>query len=89
MQLCKASGIRFKLYDEQMIVFDPNNGQTHCLDACANEIFEQLHEHKSMLLSQLIDSFSNDLPIDEKSMITDYITGMIDDLLTLDLVIEH
>lgn len=86
MKITKISNIVTKLYNEQVIVFDPNTGQTHCLDSNVNEILNQLTVDKPRPISQLKQFFIQDCLDNEKTMLNDYIQDMIDNLLQLKLI---
>ncbi len=86
MKIVKANNLLTKHFNEQVIVFDPNTGQTHCLDSNVNEILNQLLVDKPSPLSQLKQFFMLDCLDDEKTMLNDYIQDMIDNLLQLKLI---
>ncbi|MCJ8321077.1 MAG: hypothetical protein MJK12_15665 [Colwellia sp.] len=87
MNLVKASKLKILSFDEQIIVFDPNTGQTHCLDSNVNEIFSQLQPNQAITLSQLQQFYiPEDCPSEEKSVLNSYIQDMINNLLRLKLV---
>lgn len=86
MRIIKVSNLLAKHFNEQVIVFDPNTGQTHCLDSNINEILNHLSTNKPSLLSQLKQFFIQDCSDDEKTMLNDYIQDMIDNLLQLKLI---
>lgn len=86
MYIVKASNLLTKHFNEQVIVFDPNTGQTHCLDSNINDILEQLATDKASSLSQLKQFFMQDCLADEKTMLNNYIQDMIDNLLQLKLI---
>ena len=86
MLLVKTSKLLIKKFDEQLIIFDSNTGQTHCLDSNVNEIFQQLSCNKPTPLSKLKSYFILSCKDDEKAMLNDYIQDMIDNLLKLKLI---
>lgn len=86
MLLVKSSSLLLKEFSEQVIVFNPNNGQTHCLDSNVIEILNQLPTNKPNSLSQLQQFFMQDCLDNEKNMLNDYIQDMIDNLLHLKLI---
>mgnify|MGYP000425974133 CR=1 FL=1 len=86
MLVLKANNLLTKYFNEQVIVFDPNTGQTHCLDSNVSDILKQLATDKASSLSQVKLFFMQDCPDDEKTMLNDYIQDMIDNLLQLKLI---
>jgi len=86
MLLIKSTNLLYKKFSEQVIVFDPNTGQTHCLDSNVSEILNLLFVDKPSPLSQLKQFFMLDCHDDEKTMLNDYIQDMIDNLLQLKLI---
>ncbi|WP_114327591.1 hypothetical protein [Candidatus Colwellia aromaticivorans] len=86
MRIIKTCNLVTKDFSEQVIVFDPNTGQTHCLDSNVNEILNQLTVDIPKPLSQLKQFFIQDCLDDEKTMLKDYIQDMIDNLLQLKLI---
>ena len=86
MQLKKAADLRIKTFDEQIIVFDPATGQTHCLDANTNEIFAQLDCDTPLPDTQLTQFFLQDCQADEKIVLDKYLQAMLKNLLDLKLI---
>ncbi|MCW8832339.1 MAG: HPr-rel-A system PqqD family peptide chaperone [Colwellia sp.] len=86
MKIIKVGNLLTKHYDEHVIVFDPNTGQTHCLDSNVNEVLNHLPTNKPYQSSQLKQFFMQDCANDEKTMLNDYIQDMIDNLLQLKLI---
>jgi hypothetical protein len=86
MKIVKVSNLIIKDFKNEIIVFDPNTCQTHCLDSSINEIFQQLSCSKPTSLSQLKKIFMLSCQANEKSMLNDYIQDMIDSLLQLKLI---
>ncbi len=89
MHITKVNNLRIKNFNDQVIVFDPNTGQTHCLDSNVNEILNYLPTDKPCQSSQLKQFFMQDCLNDEKAMLNDYIQDMIDSLLKLKLIHTH
>lgn len=81
-----ANDLSLKHFDDQVIVFDPNSGQTHCLDISVCEIFDQVSTKKPSSLLKLKKHFIMDCPEDEKAMLGGYIQDMIDSLIQLKLI---
>ncbi len=86
MLVIKANNLLTKYFNEQVIVFDPNTGQTHCLDSNISDILKQLATDKPSSLLQVKQFFMLDCLDDEKTMLNDYIQDMIDSLLQLKLI---
>lgn len=86
MKIVKVSNLVIKHFKTEIIVFDPNTGQTHRLDSNVNEILNQLTVDIPKPLSQLKQFFIQDSLEDEKTMLNDYIQDMIDNLLQLKLI---
>jgi len=86
MHLTKTDNILIKSFDDEVIIFDPNTGQTHCLDINVNELFSQLSVNMPRPLSQVKKFFIQDCPDEEKAMLNVYIQDMIDNLLKLKLI---
>ncbi len=89
MLLIKSSNLLHEYFSEQVIVFDPNTGQTHCLDNNVIEILGQMSTNKSNSLAQLKQFFTQECSNDEKTRINDYIQDMINNLLQLKLIRVH
>ncbi len=89
MFLTKTSGLLSRAFSDQIIVFDPNTGQTHCLDNNVIEILERLSTNKLNSLPQLKQFFTQNCSNDEKTRINDYIQDMINNLLQLKLIRVH
>lgn len=81
-----AKDLSLKHFEEQVIVFDPNSGQTHCLDISVWEIFSQISTKEPSSLLKLKQYFTDDCPEDEKAMLDGYIQDMINSLLQLKLI---
>ena len=86
MEIIKANNLLCKIFDEQVIVFAPNTGQTHCLDKNVDALFQQLSAEKPTPTSQLKQFYLQDCQEHEKSMLNSYIQDMIDNLLKLKLI---
>lgn len=86
MKLLKNTQPHYKVYDDQVIVFVPSTGQTHCLDNNISEVLNLLSNDKPSALSQLMQFFLHDCTNDEKTILNNYIQDMIDNLLKLKLI---
>ena len=86
MYFKKVNNLITKLFDEHIIVFDPNTGQTHCFDSNVNQLLNLLSSETPNSLSVLEKFFMQDCPEDEKTILSNYIQDMINNLLELKLI---
>lgn len=86
MELIKDPSFIYKEYNEQVIVFVPNTGQTHCLDGTTKTLLNQLATDQPSSASKLKQFFMQDCTNDEKAILNNYIQDMIDNLLQLKLI---
>lgn len=86
MLIIKSDGLCLKHFNDQVVVFDPNSGQTHCLDISACEIFNQISTKKPKSLLKLKQYFIDSCQEHEKAMLDNYIQDMINSFLQLKLV---
>lgn len=77
-KLTAADNLHYQLYDDHVVLFDENNGQTHCLDS---NIITVLACFKHQNIIHLDDLISQLTTTEDKANLIDYINNMVNSLV--------
>ena len=81
-----ANNIKFAIYEDGLIVFDPNSGQTHNLDSNSVEIIDFIKNTPKPFVENIIEHISNNCTDDEKTLLYQYIQDIINNLIQLNII---
>lgn len=84
----QQSSIAYSRFNDQAVLFCTYTGQTHLLDENAIELIELIPANKSISDALIKSLLSEKYPEDDKALLSEYITDIINNLVELEIIRE-
>jgi PqqD family protein of HPr-rel-A system len=86
MLLKVAEQLKLALFDDGLVVFDPNSGQTHNIDNNSFEILQYIQTVESSSIADITQYITTGCNENEKTLLSQYIQDIINNLIQLNII---